>query len=214
MRAPRSRIRRVFTGLACAGRKIVTGRFSRRPAQATAAPWLPVLAAITGPLPLRSTCFESAYTAPRTLKEPVGSSDSIFRNTARLIASSEIARTSGVGSKCFARSACASCIACHGNGKRGGSLDSIQTDPERVPIPERAIACNGDGPVEQHWHGAFRESTVRPQRSTERRQVVIGGPGTQNRVAVRTDHHVADPIRREVEPPAGPRTGQHHPGAG
>src|SRR5690348_8955051 len=70
-----------FTGLHRAGKKIRAFTPSNFAAYATAAPWFPVLDAITSPTAPRFSLSESAYNAPRTLNDPVGKSVSSFRWT-------------------------------------------------------------------------------------------------------------------------------------
>jgi hypothetical protein len=77
--APSSRMRAAFTGFGLVGRKTIAGTSSSRPAYATAAPWFPVLAVTTDRIPPLARFTDRAWTAPRTLNEPVGNSDSSFR---------------------------------------------------------------------------------------------------------------------------------------
>ena len=72
-------MRAAFTAFVFAGRKMMAGTSSNRAAYATAAPWFPVLAATTARIPPFARFTDKAWTAPRTLNDPVGSSDSSFR---------------------------------------------------------------------------------------------------------------------------------------
>jgi hypothetical protein len=103
--APSRSIRARFTGFAFSGRKIVAGRFAWRAANATAAPWLPVLAATTRETGRARAVSSSAKSAPRGLNDPVGSSLSSLRYTSPPVArSSDSARTRRVGRRCCRRS--------------------------------------------------------------------------------------------------------------
>src|SRR6185503_10580888 len=107
-----------------------------RPAYATAAPWLPVLAATTSPTSRRARFTRSECTAPRTLNEPVGSSCSSFRYSSRPGALSDAARTSRVGPNVDSVIGGADLIA--------GRLPVSQTvcDPEVAEVVARAKAAS------------------------------------------------------------------------
>src|SRR5262249_28863289 len=79
--APSAIMRARFTGFGFSGRKIVAATFAMRAAYATAAPWLPVLAATTAGTGRCAAVVSKAFNAPRGLNEPVGRSLSTFKWT-------------------------------------------------------------------------------------------------------------------------------------
>ena len=60
----------------------------------------------------------------------------------------------------------------------------IQREVERVEIPEGTARRHVDEAIGEQRDELLRSPAVRPQRRVERGQVVVGRPGTDDRIAI------------------------------